>query len=147
MICTLIDNQTRQFYPYILMYACTRKNFMGGKTYWEGGLGTTEQNFPIFFGAAVLIFPQAFRKLKLSQNDTYVRAQWKGSIGNFSSIFTAINQKCIILHSLSAWWIIFLRFWKPFFPFSCHTTPQNINKYIDQSRLLYINMLLVVRMP
>ena len=54
-----------------------------------------------FLVPLLLIFPQVFRKLKLSQNDTYVRAQWKGSIGNFSSIFTAINQKCIILHSTS----------------------------------------------
>ena len=49
---------------------------------------------PQFRPPWLLIFPQAFRKLKLSQNDTYVRAQWKGNIGNFSSLFIGINQKC-----------------------------------------------------
>ena len=45
---------------------------MGGKTYWEGGLGTTEQNFPIFFGAAVADIPTSFSKIETVPKMTHM---------------------------------------------------------------------------
>ena len=130
MICILIDNQiSRHFYTFIDTYVLAKiswvvKPFEIEREDW------VQQNriSQYFLVPLLLIFPQAFRKLKLSQNDTYVRAQWKGNIGNFSSLFIGINQKCIILHStsLSAWWIIFLSILETILSIQL---PQNPTKY------------------